>query len=278
LGGPVSIERIVLYIDDLDRCSPETVANVLEAVHLLLALKLFVVVVGVDRRWLDRSLLSSHTALLAPDDGQPATLPRDYLDKIFHLTYTLPAMTGDGARQLLDSLMPSSERTKAAQQEGPAAAAREALAALRVTDGDRLILEQLTPLLTSSPRRVSRFLSTYLVVRARSVSDALPIRQESAESVGGLATLVAFIFGVPGAAQDLLRTTSSVDDRTLGAWLQQWLSDRTEDVGEEVERVGAFLRHATTLGSLPMSSIALWWPVARPYTTFALDSSAASAT
>ena len=54
--APRPIDRIVLYIDDLDRCSPKQVVEVLQAVHLLLALDLFVVVVGVDPRWLLRSL------------------------------------------------------------------------------------------------------------------------------------------------------------------------------------------------------------------------------
>ena len=49
-------DRIILYIDDLDRCRAELVVQVLEAVHLLLALPLFVVVVGVDPRWLEESL------------------------------------------------------------------------------------------------------------------------------------------------------------------------------------------------------------------------------
>ena len=39
---PPSINRIVLYIDDLDRCKVETVIHVLEAVYLLLAFPLFV--------------------------------------------------------------------------------------------------------------------------------------------------------------------------------------------------------------------------------------------
>jgi phospholipase C len=55
-GGPVPIERIILYIDDLDRCPEEKVVEVLQAIHLLLAFKLFVVVVGVDSRWLLHSL------------------------------------------------------------------------------------------------------------------------------------------------------------------------------------------------------------------------------
>jgi len=36
--------RIVLYIDDLDRCPPDSVADVLQAIHMLLFFPLFVVV------------------------------------------------------------------------------------------------------------------------------------------------------------------------------------------------------------------------------------------
>jgi hypothetical protein len=57
IGGPGTrqdasraLNRIVLFIDDLDRCDPDRVVKVLEAVYLLLAVKLFVVVVGVDAR------------------------------------------------------------------------------------------------------------------------------------------------------------------------------------------------------------------------------------
>src|SRR6185369_2506429 len=39
--GTRPIDRIVLYIDDLDRCEPEKVVEVLQAVHLLLAFDIF---------------------------------------------------------------------------------------------------------------------------------------------------------------------------------------------------------------------------------------------
>ena len=55
-GDPKAIERIILYIDDLDRCKEKEVVAVLQAVHLLLAFPLFVVVVAVDPRWLLHSL------------------------------------------------------------------------------------------------------------------------------------------------------------------------------------------------------------------------------
>ena len=69
------IERIVVYIDDLDRCAPARVVEVLEAVHLLLAVELFTVVVAVDPRWLLRSLTTHYGELFSPPRS-PATRNR----------------------------------------------------------------------------------------------------------------------------------------------------------------------------------------------------------
>jgi hypothetical protein len=91
------IERIVLYVDDLDRCRPNQVVHMLEAVHLLLALDLFVVVVAVDARWLARSLEVHYKELLAEDDaeggdGLRVATAQGYLEKIFQVTYALGPM------------------------------------------------------------------------------------------------------------------------------------------------------------------------------------------
>ena len=100
--GREGLDRIVLYIDDLDRCDPDVVADVLDAVHLLLALPLFVVIVGVDPRWLKRSLHERHPELLSPTrSGIPSTSAADYLEKIFQLTYSLPHMSSDRCADLL---------------------------------------------------------------------------------------------------------------------------------------------------------------------------------
>jgi KAP family P-loop domain len=100
------IERIVLYIDDLDRCTPRQVVQVLQAVHLLVGLRLFVVVVGVDPRWLVRSLHEQYRNLLGEVDG-PAdewqASPEDYLEKIVNVPFVLPRMSKSSFRRLLAS-------------------------------------------------------------------------------------------------------------------------------------------------------------------------------
>lgn len=112
------LERIVIYIDDLDRCRDEQVVHVLEAVHLLLAFKLFVVVVGVDARWLSRSLAKHYRGQLVSgteaNNGQEATAsPADYLEKIFQIPFWLRPLDieGEGGSyaRLVDSLVVARE-------------------------------------------------------------------------------------------------------------------------------------------------------------------------
>jgi WD40 repeat protein len=113
--GPPPLERIVLYIDDLDRCPPHRVVRVLEAVHLMLALDLFVVVVAVDARWLIKSLEYHHRELFkGGGDAEGAATPIDYLDKIFQIPFTLlppnPETTADYLRSLLPQPSPVGDR------------------------------------------------------------------------------------------------------------------------------------------------------------------------
>jgi hypothetical protein len=111
-----AIDRIVLYIDDLDRCSPKQVVEVLQAVHLLMALDLFVVVVGVDPRWLVRALQDEYPRLLdssrdngTGDDGWDAS-PEDYLEKIFGIPLVLPGMTKGTLDGILRGIMAVDQR------------------------------------------------------------------------------------------------------------------------------------------------------------------------
>lgn len=103
------INRIVLYVDDLDRCKESTVLAVLEAVHLLLAFPLFVCAVAADPRWIEHCLRSLRPELFAAGDGpEPAderATVADYLEKIFQIPiWMAPIAPADRAR-LVQSLL-----------------------------------------------------------------------------------------------------------------------------------------------------------------------------
>jgi hypothetical protein len=121
--GQQPIDRIVLYIDDLDRCPSNQVVAVLEAIHLLLGFELFVVVVGVDVRWAAKSLAERYPRHLAagryegedkqPGDGSSAVpvdddgaTALDYLEKIFQIPFWLPPMDEQASRNMIADLLP----------------------------------------------------------------------------------------------------------------------------------------------------------------------------
>ena len=111
------VNRIVLYIDDLDRCHPKQVLEVLQAIHLLLAFPLFVVVVGVDARWVYASIRERYKGTIRDGnvDGQSAAFsmpegiatPRDYLEKIFQVPFWLKTMGLRTCQDLMAGLLAS---------------------------------------------------------------------------------------------------------------------------------------------------------------------------
>ena len=78
--------RVVLYIDDLDRCPPDRVVEVLESVQLLLNTKLFIVVLGIDDRYVARALEDVYDGVLKRG-GKPSGL--DYIEKIIQIPYRM---------------------------------------------------------------------------------------------------------------------------------------------------------------------------------------------
>ena len=110
------IDRIVLYIDDLDRCPPQRVVEVLEAVHLILAVPLFVVVLAVDPRWLLQSLRLHYSELLAKgiagdnraDEAETAwqSTSVHYLEKIIQVPFALRPMGESSVDSLVRGLLP----------------------------------------------------------------------------------------------------------------------------------------------------------------------------
>ncbi len=119
------LDRIILYIDDLDRCDFPVVVKVLEAIHLLLAFPLFVVVVGVDPRWMHNALRQRYAGFISnensngekneeqesdghsDDDESPeyagVATSFDYLEKIFQIPFVLKPIDGEGKSKLIEA-------------------------------------------------------------------------------------------------------------------------------------------------------------------------------
>jgi hypothetical protein len=159
--NPSTVERIVLYIDDLDRCSSERVVEILEAIHLLLAFDLFVVVVGVDPRWLMHSLEEKFSAFSEgpvrdhAEDQAWITTPQDYLEKIFQIPFALRKMSPTGFSTLIKGLLPVTNAgptsrstvpiTVQAQGTSPSSSTKESSQTISATPTNEAVTPQAPP-------------------------------------------------------------------------------------------------------------------------------------
>lgn len=89
--------RVVFFIDDLDRCVPEQVLKVLEALKLYLSLEDCVYVMGVDRLALECSIRQRYRELEIRE--------ADYLDKIVQLPFSIPPITRAAMRQFIAPML-----------------------------------------------------------------------------------------------------------------------------------------------------------------------------
>ena len=110
------LERIILYIDDLDRCPENRVVEVLEAVNLLMAFPLFIVVVGVDPRWIKNALVNKYATQFSGDTINKISAS-DYLEKIFQVPFHLRPASNENVKKMIGALTTSSITTLPIESE-----------------------------------------------------------------------------------------------------------------------------------------------------------------
>ncbi|MFD1049561.1 P-loop NTPase fold protein, partial [Kibdelosporangium lantanae] len=172
------------------------VIKVLEAVHLLLAFPLFVVVVAVDATWLTSSLRDHFRQFTEAD-------PIHYLEKIFQVPFQVQPLGRDVRERMLrglltPSLTRSGESDRVARKQeavGPLpvgsvefeavvasfAAARNPRQALSdtidltISSAELQQAQAVAELVGSTPRAVKRFVNVYLLVRAIGAARGLTV-------------------------------------------------------------------------------------------------------
>jgi hypothetical protein len=270
-GAPPN--RIILYIDDLDRCSSEKVVEVLEAVHLLLAFELFVVVVAVDSRWLSFALTDELRALDTFNRGGRRATPQDYLEKIFQLPFWVQPLSEHGRRSLVHGLLEGAVRAQGGDGENGGPPARglaigpreeELLTTmlsrrgadprleahvLALTSEDLRLMESLAPLLGDTPRRVKRFVNITQLLLALPPSLEHDTRTPPDRAV--VAFLAAVNSGLPSLAPQLFDLVKPNSATTLCAAV----AALTATPDDERERLLTWLKEEPTWSELPLQRL-----------------------
>jgi hypothetical protein len=256
----MTFRRIVLYIDDLDRCEADKVVEVLQAVNMLLSFRLFVVLVAVDARWLSRSLETRYPEFFGvPGKNRENTEektdePRgdrataaDYLEKIFQIPYWVPPMGEETSKGLVGDLV-AADRIGEQQQppppppppvspikpDGPLEGGEDdqpqtmqaPSRALGLTKDEISALTAFSPFLGGSPRRARRFVNVYRVAKA-SLTPGEVRKLEDGEH-RALATQLAIATGAPNAFALWMEACAAADDSSIKERVSKLAIDNDE--------------------------------------------------
>lgn len=83
------IEKIIVFIDDLDRCSPDTVIGTLEAIKLFLFAKKTAFIIGADERLIKHAVRRRFPEI----PGDNTEVGRDYLEKLIQYPIRIPPLS-----------------------------------------------------------------------------------------------------------------------------------------------------------------------------------------
>lgn len=175
-------EAVVVFIDDLDRCLPETVVDTFEAIRLFLNTPKTAYVLALNQNVVESAIDSRYPDLKKPDG---AGLGRDYLEKMLQLKVAVPPLSEPEAETYVNLLfaelhLPADDFTKVLahatqvrRENGLAVAFNIGIAGSVLGDippelaADMKWAADISPILGSSlrgnPRQLKRFLNNLLL-------------------------------------------------------------------------------------------------------------------
>ena len=175
-------ESVVVFIDDLDRCLPETVVDTFEAIRLFLNTPKTAYVLALNQNVVESAIDSRYPDLRKADGGG---IGRDYLEKMLQLKVSIPALSAAEAETYINLLfgelhLPPEKFDKALatveenrKASGLSVAFNTGIAGEALGDiPDELAADlgwaaEITPILGSSlrgnPRQLKRFLNNLLL-------------------------------------------------------------------------------------------------------------------
>ncbi|NQE06259.1 HEAT repeat-containing taxis proteinF [ANME-1 cluster archaeon GoMg1] len=93
-------KRLVVFIDDLDRCLPEKTIEILEVIKLFLDVPMCVFVIGVEKEVIERGI---EVRYKSGEHGIPIS-GKDYIEKIIQVPFTLPPIREEDMTRFIESL------------------------------------------------------------------------------------------------------------------------------------------------------------------------------
>lgn len=95
------VENVIVFIDELDRCNPDTVLDVFEAMRLFLFVEGMSFVIGADQRLIQFAIKTKYKEV----PGNNLDIGKEYLEKVIQYPITIPQLNHAEVNQYLACLL-----------------------------------------------------------------------------------------------------------------------------------------------------------------------------
>ncbi len=177
--------RLVIFVDDLDRCEEQTIAKLLKEIKQYLSTKRCVFVFGYDRHHIEKSLAKVET--------KTSKETRAYLEKLFQTTFYIKQPNAESLREFI----------------------RQTLDSYKINDAIDLknMSDYISKIVDPNPRRLKAFIASYYFhIRDSSFAYSADIISDDLEKLALIAYLKIFYESVYTAIEhdnDLMQTLTS---------------------------------------------------------------------
>ncbi|NJL54523.1 hypothetical protein HC928_04500 [bacterium] len=157
--------RLVVFIDDLDRCLPEQAISVLEALKAFLDVQGCIFVLGVDREIIERGIRVRYKEFALAGEIGTRLFPvagRDYLEKIVQIPFELPPLEPETIQQFLTGRLTTDVENLCSEPIYPDNFHRQGDTPTETNA--RYLAKVMTAGLSRNPRKVKRTLNTFRVL------------------------------------------------------------------------------------------------------------------
>ncbi|MEA3450738.1 MAG: P-loop NTPase fold protein, partial [Bacteroidota bacterium] len=103
-------QKIVLFVDDLDRCDEEKILQIIDSLRLIIENKeiseKLVVIAAIDER-ISKKVIRNKYSNLIEDNEELNKMVKEYLEKLFAFGVKLPALSEDQIKQVTENVIKS---------------------------------------------------------------------------------------------------------------------------------------------------------------------------
>lgn len=255
-------ERLVVFIDELDRCTPDTILDIFEAIRLFLYVPGTTFIIGADERLVSYAVKTKYKDI----PGHDIDISKEYLEKLVQYPVKIPQLNEPEVKQYITCLLLQNEEldikkvaealpqmhineefttdtVKAATGNEPTESIKEAF------DLSNQIYSALATLMKGNPRHCKRFFNTLMMRIALAGRRGIKLQKKV------LAKLMLAEYYKPSFIEALMKpeskkelkqlengnsedTFTTLKDWNNDEWVQKWA--KSEPILSEIDNLADY--------------------------------------